>query len=211
MFGIHDFTTFLIAGIALNLVPGADTIYIIGRSVSQGKKAGIISVLGISTGSLCHTLAASLGLSALLATSSITFTVVKYIGAAYLVYLGIQMLREKSFASRSKIKHSEKSALLTIYRQGIFANISNPKVALFFLAFLPQFISPGNQNGILPFLVLGAVFIFTGTCWGVFIAYSASVLAEKINDNSTSTNLLKKITGTIFIGLGLKLAYQKLP
>ena len=117
MFGIHDFTTFLIAGIALNLVPGADTIYIIGRSVSQGKKAGIISVLGISTGSLCHTLAASLGLSALLATSSITFTVVKYIGAAYLVYLGIQMLREKSFASRSKIKHSEKSALLTIYRQ----------------------------------------------------------------------------------------------
>ena len=211
MFGIHDFITFLIAGIALNLVPGTDTMYIIGRSVSQGKIAGIVSVLGISTGSLFHTLAASLGLSALLATSSITFTVVKYIGATYLIYLGIQMLREKSVVSHNKMKHSEKSALLAIYRQGIFVNISNPKVALFFLAFLPQFISPENQYGIVPFLLLGAVFIFTGTLWGIFIAYFASALAGKINDNATSTILLKKITGTLFIGLGLKLACEKLP
>lgn len=211
MFGIHDFSAFLVAGIALNLMPGADTIYIIGRSVSQGKKAGILSVLGISTGSLCHTFAASFGLSAILATSSLAFLTVKYIGAAYLVFLGIQMFCAAPLETQSNKGKSENSAMWTIYKQGILTNVFNPKVALFFLAFLPQFISPENQYGILPFLALGTAFIFTGTCWGLFIVYSATTLTKRIKTVSVSKSLLKKITGTIFISLGLKLAYERLP
>jgi threonine/homoserine/homoserine lactone efflux protein len=211
MLGIHDFLTFLVAGIALNLIPGADTIYIIGRSVSQGKKAGIVSALGINTGSFFHTLAASFGLSAILSSSSLAFLAVKYIGASYLVFLGIQMFRAAPLSTRSNNIKQENRALWAIYRQGIITNLSNPKVALFFLAFLPQFISPENQYGILPFLTLGSVFIFTSTCWCFFIVYSTTVLTRKIQKVAVSRNLLKKITGTVFISLGIKLAYEKLP
>jgi RhtB (resistance to homoserine/threonine) family protein len=210
MFGIHDFPAFLVAGIALNLMPGADTLYIIGQSLGRGRKAGVISVLGISTGTLCHTLAASLGLSTILATSSVAFSTVKFIGAAYLIYLGLKIFKESPVQTEYRPGASPQTSPGKIYRQGILTNIFNPKVALFFLAFLPQFISPEGQQGILPFLLLGLAFVFTGTCWCLFVAYAATTLVQKISKKSDSTNRLKKITGTLFIGLGLKLAYEKM-
>jgi RhtB (resistance to homoserine/threonine) family protein len=210
MTGIHDFPAFLVAGIALNLMPGADTLYIIGQSLSRGRKAGVVSVLGISTGSLFHTLAAALGLSTILATSSLAFSTVKYIGAVYLIYLGVKMLKEAPARTGGKRVTPAKMPLGKIFRQGVLTNISNPKVALFFLAFLPQFISPEGQQGILPFLLLGVTFVFTGTCWCLFVAYTATTLARRIGQKSAPARLFKKITGALFIGLGLKLAYEKM-
>ena len=141
MFGIHNFTLFLTTGILLNLMPGPDTAYIIGRSIAQGRRAGIASALGITLGSVCHTIAAALGLSAFLAASAVAFTTVKFIGGAYLVYLGVRMIlsRARELQVPSHFRSSETAAA---FRQGIITNLLNPKVALFFLAFLPQFIDP---------------------------------------------------------------------
>jgi threonine/homoserine/homoserine lactone efflux protein len=137
MFGIHDFGAFLAAGILLNLTPGPDTFYILGRSIAQGRRAGIASVLGISSGALIHTLAAALGLSVLLTASASAFLAVKLAGAAYLVYLGAKMFFGRKSATTLPTGFSS-SSFFTVYRQGLLTNVLNPKVALFFLAFMPQ-------------------------------------------------------------------------
>src|SRR6267378_8301637 len=144
MFGIHDFGLFLVAGILLNLTPGPDTVYILGRSVAQGREAGVASALGISLGSIFHTGAAALGLSAILATSALAFGTIKLIGGTYLIFLGIKMIldrrRELSLPSNFRRRTN-----IAAFRQGVVTNILNPKVALFFLAFLPQFIDPSSS------------------------------------------------------------------
>ncbi len=206
MFGIINFETFLIAGLLLNFTPGADTMYILGRSISQGKKAGVLSALGISTGALVHCIFAALGLSIILAKSAMAFEIVKYAGAAYLIYLGIKSLTTRSdksfvFENKSKLTNYKK-----IYSSGILTNILNPKVALFFLAFLPQFIDPNYAQSPIPFLILGLTFLFTGTIWCLILALFASKLSEKIRKNCKIKVWLDKITGGIFISLGLKLA-----
>ena len=150
--GIHSYGLFVLAGILLNLTPGQDSMFIIGRSLTGGLRAGVAAAVGISAGSIFHTLAAALGLSAILATSPAAFTIVKLVGAAYLVYLGLKMLLAKSTngdvaASATVSSVDARSAFL----QGIVTNILNPKVALFFLAFLPQFIAVGGL-----FVALGA-------------------------------------------------------
>src|SRR6476659_1322301 len=141
MFGIHDFGLFLVAGILLNLTPGPDTLYILGRSVAQGREAGIASAFGISLGSIFHTCAAALGLSAILATSALAFSAIKLLGGAYLVFLGVKMLLDRR-KRLSLPAHFRWSTTAAAFRQGVLTNILNPKVALFFLAFLPQFIDP---------------------------------------------------------------------
>src|SRR5689334_6167215 len=153
MFGIHDFGLFLAAGILLNLTPGPDTVYILGRSIAQGRKAGIASALGISVGSIFHTCAAALGLSAILATSAIAFGTIKLFGGAYLVFLGIKMIldRRQQLSVPSSFRRRTNMAA---FRQGILTNILNPKVALFFLAFLPQFIDPSSNTKVIAFLLL---------------------------------------------------------
>ena len=155
MFGIDNFTGFLLVGIALNVTPGSDTIYILTRSVSQGKRAGLASVLGISTGSLIHTLLAALGLSMILTYSTTLFLVVKYLGAAYIIYLGLRMILGRNALFDGQKQTGGRTDLFRIYRQGVLTNVLNPKVALFFLTFLPQFIDPANTYGPLPFLLLG--------------------------------------------------------
>ncbi|WML34151.1 LysE family translocator [Clostridium sp. OS1-26] len=209
MFGIVNFSVFIITGIILNLTPGADTMYILGNSMSNGKKAGIMSALGISTGCIVHTILAALGLSVILAKSVIAFNIIKYLGAAYLVYLGI-----RSFMSKSSLLihngDNEKSSFKNIYFQGIITNVLNPKVALFFLAFLPQFINPNNTYGALPFLLLGCTFIITGTIWCIILAIFSSYLTGKISKKIGLANSLNKISGIIFVGLGLNLLRAKL-
>lgn len=200
MLGIENYGVFIMAGIMLNLTPGADTMYILGRSVSQGRRAGVLSVLGISTGALGHTLLASLGLSAILARSAVAFDIIKYIGAAYLIYLGIRaMLSSSAFA----VKENQEATLSRIYLQGILTNLLNPKVALFFLAFLPQFVNPAGNYGPLPFLALGITFITTGTIWCLIIAYFSSLATSRLRESPAISGVMNKLTGILFIGLGV--------
>lgn len=208
MFGTQNLSVFLVAAISLNLLPGADTLYIIARTIAQGRKAGIVSVLGISTGSLLHTTAAALGLSAILATSAVAFTIVKWIGAVYLVYLGIQMFINNKSQEDIDITTEDKS-LWTVYCQGILTNILNPKVALFFLALLPQFVDPASSYKMFSFIFLGCLFITTGTLWCMFIALLAAKASSIVHSKTRLINITRKITGVIFIGLGIKLATEQ--
>jgi RhtB (resistance to homoserine/threonine) family protein len=208
MFGIHDFPLFITAGILLNLTPGPDTVYILGRSIAQGREAGLASALGISLGSIFHTCAAALGLSAVLATSALAFGVIKLIGGGYLIFLGIKMIldRRKQLSLPSNFRRRTTTAA---FRQGILTNILNPKVALFFLAFLPQFIDPASNAKVLAFLLLGFTFVTTGTIWCLILAWFASVFSERLRKNETISQWLNRTAGALFIFLGLRLATAK--
>ena len=208
MFGIHDFALFITAGILLNLTPGPDTLYILGRSIAQGREAGVASALGISVGSIFHTFAAALGLSAILATSALAFGTIKLIGAAYLVFLGIKMLldRRKQLSLPSNFR---RRTTIAAFRQGILTNILNPKVALFYLAFLPQFIDPGSSAKVPAFILLGLTFVTTGTIWCLILAWFASVFSERLRANEAISQWLNRTAGALFIFLGLRLATAK--
>lgn len=209
MFGIENYLGFIVAGIILNLTPGADTMYILTRSITQGRKAGIYSVLGITTGGLVHTVFASLGLSIILAKSATAFAIVKYVGVAYLVYLGIKMIIDKKNSFDGNSSKTVNENLRKIYRQGVLTNILNPKVALFFLAFLPQFINPDYASGTLPFMILGVTFMTTGTLWCLFLAYAASLITKTLRENDKIGMIMQKISGLVFIGLGIRLLTQR--
>ena len=208
MFGIHNYWLFIVSGLLLNITPGQDTFYIVGRSISQGRRAGILSALGISTGCLVHTLAAAFGLSAVLAASSQAFTMVKWIGAAYLIYLGLGMLVTKASAGK-EIAGDQPVRGWVIYRQGILTNVLNPKVALFFLAFLPQFVEAGSPSKVLAFLILGVTFVFNGTLWCLVLVWFASAFSRRLRERPAAGSWLKRAAGALFVGLGLKLALEK--
>jgi threonine/homoserine/homoserine lactone efflux protein len=205
MFGIHNFTLFLTTGILLNLMPGPDTAYIIGRSIAQGRRAGIASAFGITLGSICHTIAAALGLSAFLAASAFAFTAVKLIGGAYLIYLGVRMIlsRARELHVPSHFRSCETTAA---FRQGVITNLLNPKVALFFLAFLPQFIDPASPMKIPAFIALGLTFVTTGTIWCLILAWFASAFSQRLRGSTTVANVLNRTVGSLFVFLGLRLA-----
>nr|WP_317200007.1 LysE family translocator [uncultured Psychrobacter sp.] len=212
MFGIDNYLGFVLAAILLNVTPGIDTMYIITRSVSQGKKAGLYSVLGIVSGILLHTVLAALGLSIILAKSPLAFTIVKYIGASYLCYLGFKMLMSKPSAVIADNLPDNKSNAQAksldyaqIYKQGVLTNTFNPKVALFFLAFFPQFIDLSYAHSTLAFLVLGLTFALTGLIWCVCLALLASRFSQKLRENPAIESVLNKISGVVFIGLGVRL------
>ena len=191
VFGISHYEMFLLAGIVLNITPGSDTLYILGRSVSQGKKAGLYSVLGISSGCAVHTLLAALGLSELLAQSAEAFMAVKIAGALYLGYLGLQLLRSKE--SMLAAAQPEEVSRKDIYLQGLLTNVLNPKVALFFVSFLPQFIDSQNQYGILPFMLLGVTFLTTGTLWCLFLVFCSARVTACLRQSQTMAKRLNKI------------------
>ena len=209
MFGIINFEAFLIAGLIMNLTPGADTMYIVGKSITQGKKAGILSALGISTGAIFHVIFATLGLTIVLAKSATAFEIVKYLGAAYLIFLGLKTIFKKANRKFELNNENEVVNYRKIYFSGVITNILNPKVALFFLAFLPQFIDPNYVQSSLPFLTLGITFLLTGTIWCLILALFASKLSDRIRKNYKIIMWLDKITGGIFVALGIKLALMK--
>ena len=208
MLGTQNLDLFLLAAVSLNLLPGADTLYIIARSIAQGRTAGIVSVLGISTGSLLHTTAATFGLSAILATSAIAFTIVKLLGATYLVYLGIKLFISNSSPENINV-NAENKNLWAIYRQGVLTNVFNPKVALFFLALLPQFVDPATSDRMFSFFFLGCLFITTGTLWCLAVALLAAKASNIVRSKNRLINMANKITGVLFIGLGIKLATEQ--
>lgn len=216
MFGIENYWGFILTGILLNITPGSDTMYIITRSVSQGKKAGFYSVLGIVSGILVHTVLAALGLSIILAKSPLAFMIVKYIGAGYLCYLGFKMLTSKvdsvitdGLPNNENLTQAKALDYKKIFKQGVLTNTFNPKVALFFLAFFPQFIDSSYAHGMLSFLILGLTFATTGFIWCSCLALLASLLSKNLREKPSIEIVLNKISGVVFIGLGIKLLTDK--
>lgn len=209
MFGVVNYTVFFTSCLILHITPGSDTMYILGKSMSKDKKTGVISVLGISTGVLIHTILAALGLSVILAKSATAFNIVKYMGAAYLVYMGIKTILDKKDLF-IKDEKNEKEKLKEVYFQGVITNVLNPKVALFFLAFLPQFIDVNNKYGIIPFLLLGLSFFITSSLYGIVLALFASSAAGMIAEKSGASKVMGKVSGCIYIFLGLSLLRAKL-
>ncbi|HEY3403954.1 MAG TPA: LysE family translocator [Ohtaekwangia sp.] len=206
MSGIINFETFLLAGILLNLTPGNDTIFILTRSIGQGKKAGIISALGVGAGNVIHTLLAAFGLSLIIAKSVLLFNVIKYAGAGYLLYIGFKMLIDRSPLKTDGIHTTGAIDHGKIFRDGVITNVLNPKVALFFIAFLPQFIDVNARNTMFPFLVLGATFITTGTIWCIILAIFASAIFCRLKANTRLSVYINKFCGLTLIGLGVKVA-----
>ena len=205
MIGLDDFLLFAFASLMLNITPGNDMIYVATRSTSQGVKAGIVSALGIAGGCIVHLFAAVIGLSALIASSAIAFDIIKYLGAAYLIYLGIKafLSRQNNFSIENK---TEKSSLPKLFWQGVFTNVLNPKVALFFLAFLPQFIYPEKGNTGLQILLLGLWFNFSGTIVNSIVAILFGKLGNWFANKQGFIKWQNKITGILLVTLGIKVA-----
>lgn len=210
MLGIHDLTLFIVSGLLLNMMPGPDSLLIMLRSGSQGWRAGSVAALGIGTGTMVHVLAAALGLSALLSASAELFTVIKLMGALYLVYLGISLLRQgtsPSVATEPAVRLPTLS-YGRIYRQGLLTNVLNPKVALFFLAFVPQFIAPDAPQKALAFIVLGCIFNFNGMIWCHLLAFSTAYASRKVRLPARLGRWLNRLMGGLFVVLGIKLVAE---
>ncbi|RKP58600.1 LysE family translocator [Pararobbsia silviterrae] len=235
MLGITSFPFFVVAVLLLNITPGPDTAFIVGRSVSQGRKAGIVSALGISAGCIVHTLAVSFGLTAILAASAAAFTVIKIAGAIYLIYLGVRLLLAHKTApaanagariAATQAEHAAKHdpgapapapssttaeikparPLRSIFVSGFWTNVLNPKVILFFVSFFPQFVSTASPHKTLAFLALGAVFVLMSTVWNGGVAWVAGSVTERMRGRPAVRRWIDRVVGTAFIGLGMRLA-----
>ena len=202
---IDNFWVFALTGLLLNLTPGNDMMYIIARSSGQGTKAGIVSALGIGAGCIVHIMAAVVGLSALIAQSAIAFDIIKYIGAAYLIYLGIRSLLTKKKALTID-KDLQQLSYPKIFWQGVLTNVLNPKVALFFLAFLPQFINIHKGDTSLQILFLGVWFDIVGTIVNILVALLFGKIGAWLSKSPAFVQWQERITGIILIGLGIKVA-----
>ena len=197
------------ASLALNVTPGPDMLYIIARSTSEGRRAGIASALGIGAGTFVHIAALALGLSALLAAVPVAYDVIRWAGAGYLIWLGVRAIRDARAPQDGAVL--QPASLGAIFRQGMVTNVLNPKVALFFLAFLPQFVDPARGNPVLQIVALGLLFDLSGTVVNLVVALAASRISERHRgaaDGATSPRavLLRRATGAIFIALGARLA-----
>lgn len=204
MFDPHRLPLFFAASIILLLTPGPAVIYIVTRSVSQGRLAGLVSVLSVETGNLFHALAAALGLSALLLSSALAFTAVKYLGAGYLIYLGLRKLFGRENASEAAA--AEPQSLRRIFSQGLVVAILNPKTALFFVAFLPQFVDPA-QGALAPqLLALGCLFVLMALVSDSLYALLAGSIAQRLKGKRSFGGLARYLTGGVYIGLGITAA-----
>lgn len=208
MLGVHDLWLFVLSAFLLNVTPGPDTLYIVGRSTAQGLRGGVLAALGIGAGALVHVSAAALGLSAILAASATAFTAVKLAGAGYLLYVGVGLLRSKSPPARVDASGSCEFSMRGVFMQGFLTNVLNPKVALFFLAFLPQFVAAEASSKPLAFLVLGIIFDFNGTLWNLFVAWTTARLS-KLAPSAAFKVWFNRCVGALFIGVGIRLALAR--
>jgi threonine/homoserine/homoserine lactone efflux protein len=207
MFGTHDLWLFVLSGLLLNITPGPDTLYIVGRSSTQGWRAGAVAALGIGAGTLVHICAAALGLSAILAASATALTAVKFIGAAYLLYVGMTLIRSASATQSSTSTAIPRTATIRgLFIQGFLTNVLNPKVALFFLAFLPQFVGAEATSKPLAFLFLGVIFDVNGTIWNLLVAWSAARLSTSLSPSAAFKRWFNRCVGGVFILIGIRLA-----
>jgi threonine/homoserine/homoserine lactone efflux protein len=204
--GIHDLWLFIFSGLLLNITPGPDTAYIIGRSLQLGWRGGAAAVGGISAGCLVHVFGAAIGLSALLMASSAAFTALKWAGAAYLLLTGVQMLLSRARPLAEAALPGNETSLARVFWQGALTNVLNPKVALFFLAFLPQFVAAESTHKTLAFLTLGLIFIASGTLWCFGVAAFAARAAGRIRRSAGAMAWINRALGGLFVYLGIRVA-----
>jgi threonine/homoserine/homoserine lactone efflux protein len=209
IFGISDFGLFFAAVLLLNATPGPDTAYIIGRSITQGRSAGLMSALGISAGCCVHAVASALGLSAILAASATAFMAIKLAGGAYLIYLGLRMMQARPGKVAASSSASDVRSRQTIFWQAMATNVLNPKVVLFFLAFIPQFVRADAPQKTTAFLLLGVAFALISMCWNSGTALLAGTLARRAGRNPHIQLWLERAVGAAFVALGAKLAFTK--
>jgi threonine/homoserine/homoserine lactone efflux protein len=204
MFGTHDLLLFVFAGWLLNVTPGPDTALIVARSTQMGFKGGAAACFGVAAGCMLHIAAAALGLSALIAASATAFGIVKFIGAGYLIYLGLRMMLsrrdDEAKASKAPLR------LAKVFQQGFITNAFNPKVALFFLAFLPQFIDSNAASTALAFVFLGVIFNINGTLWNLGVAWATARAASFVRGGKRLQRWIDGTIGALFIAFGVKLA-----
>lgn len=202
---MHDFFTFFILSLFVVMSPGIDTALITKRTITDGKKAGFQIAFGITLGCLVHTFAAAFGLSALLLQSSVAFEIVKYVGALYLIYLGLTSFISK----KNKEEHPKPNSVKrnSAFKQGLLSNVLNPKVAVFFLTFLPQFVE-ANTNSAAPFILMGLTYSFLSITWFFTYVFFINRLREWLMSQRVQS-LMDKATGAVLIGFGLKLALEK--
>jgi len=212
---IHDLPLFLTAALLVNVTPGPDMLFVAGSSAVHGRRAGVLAALGVGAGCLLHVALAAIGLSALLAASVTAFTLVKWVGAAYLVWVGLSMLRARRRGDEPAVSEpagvTPMQGSSRVFWQGAWTNALNPKVALFFLAFLPQFIVPGAPQQALSFLALGLVFTVGGVAVNVGVALLMHRVRQGLAGRSGSARVgawLQRAAGALFVGLGLKLAFS---
>ena len=209
MAGTQHLWLFIVSGLLLNITPGPDSLFIMARSATQGWRAGFVACWGIGSGVFVHVFAAALGLSALLATSATAFTVVKIVGAGYLVWIGIGMLRVHAGADASLTAEATAPRVnryRDIFRQGFLTNALNPKVALFFLAFVPQFIAPDAHSKPLAFIVLGMIFDVNGMLWCHSLALFTAFASSRLKVGASVGLWLNRTLGALFVALGARLA-----
>ncbi|NMM86746.1 lysine transporter LysE [Rhodococcus sp. SRB_17] len=206
---------FIAAGLLLNLTPGPDVLYIVANALRSGARAGMVAACGITAGCFVHIFAAALGVSALLAASGTAFTLLKWVGAAYLVYVGLRMLLAPAPAAISSgaagAGTESAAALKGIFLRGFWTNALNPKVALFFLAFVPQFIAPGTPHKPLAFLLLGLLFNFNGLWVNLGWALAAAWLGRHAGRVARALHWLERGAGLLFVGFGARLALSDAP
>ena len=197
---------FILAALTLLLTPGPAVLYIVARSMDQGRLAGMVSVLSVEVGNFAHVVAATLGLSALLLSSALAFTVVKYLGAAYLVYLGLRRIfsRETALSTVS----IERQSLGKVFSQGVVVAILNPKTALFFLAFLPQFVDPARGNLTVQLFTLGSIFVLMAIVTDSLYALLAGTIGQSLKNAPHFLKAERYLVGSVYIGLGLMAAFS---
>ncbi|MFM7331274.1 MAG: LysE family translocator [Brachymonas sp.] len=209
-FGIHNLWLFIIAGWALNLTPGPDVFYMVSSTLRGGVRAGVVAMAGIFAGCLAHVVAATVGLSALIAASATAFMVLKWIGAAYLLYIGIKMLRAPkpvlSSGGSAFNLDTQNRTMKTVFMQGFLSNALNPKVALFFLAFLPQFIDAHAPQASLGFLALGLIFNINAIPVNLGYVVLAAWVSRRMGALQSGLVWLERAAGAMFVGFGVKLA-----
>lgn len=209
MIQTSTFIVFLVAALGLLVLPGPAVLYITTRGITHGRKAGMASVLGIEAASLCHSMAAAFGLSAILVASSLAFSVVKFLGAAYLIYLGIKTLLSKKAAFEEGGIASP--SLGQLFRKGFLVNLLNPKTALFFYAFLPQFVDPSRGSPIIQILFLGAVFVLLATLTDSMYAIASSQIGALLHRWRPFQRVHKYVTAAIYLSLGIGAAASSGP
>ncbi|MDP3228601.1 MAG: LysE family translocator [Acidovorax sp.] len=215
----HQLVMFIAAGWLLNLTPGPDVLYIVTNALKSGTRAGIVAGLGITAGCFVHIFAAAVGVGALLATSATAFTVLKWVGAAYLLWMGARMLFSKASGdsasgaaiAAARVQSTAMVSLRRVFMGGFWTNVLNPKVAIFFLAFVPQFIAPGTENKALAFVLLGVLFNVNAIPVNAGWALAASWMARRVGAVQRGMHWLDRIAGAMFIGFGLKLAFSDRP
>ena len=204
---IQNFAIFLGLSWILIITPGPDLIYVLTKGISGGRKVGIISAAGVTLGIFVHTIFAAIGLSVILKTSALAFSIVKIVGGGYLIYLGLKSILSKS---EFKLGKTELVSNKKIFTQGLISNTLNPKVALFFMAFLPQFIkTSGNHETAVPFILLGMVFAFCTFLFLAILGYFSGTLGQYLMKNNKITNRIQKFSGAILVLLGIKVALMK--